>query len=84
MDTVVLFVGAGPTGLMLAGFLTRLGIRPLVIDKKKGLTEAQSRALIVVPRTLETYDMLGINDQVIIPTLPHSANSSSPGRRRSR
>jgi len=32
MDTDVLIVGAG---LMLAGFLTRLGIRPLVIDKKE-------------------------------------------------
>ncbi|OLB35535.1 MAG: hypothetical protein AUH05_14275 [Ktedonobacter sp. 13_2_20CM_53_11] len=35
MDTDVLIVGAGPTGLMLACWLTRLGIRPLVIDKKE-------------------------------------------------
>ena len=35
MDTDVLIVGAGPTGLMLACWLTRLGIRTLVIDKKE-------------------------------------------------
>jgi flavin-dependent dehydrogenase len=36
MDTDVLIVGAGPTGLMLAYWLARLGIQPLVIDKKEG------------------------------------------------
>lgn len=59
MDTDVLIVGAGPTGLMLACWLARLGIRPLVIDQKEGLT-AETRAIGVQARTLETYDMLGI------------------------
>ena len=64
MNTDVLIVGAGPTGLMLACWLARLGIRPLVIDKKKGPTR-ESRALAVQARTLETYDLLGIVDRAL-------------------
>ena len=43
MNTDVLIVGAGPTGLMLACWLARLGIHPLVIDKNEGLAR-ESRA----------------------------------------
>lgn len=64
MDTDVLIVGAGPTGLMLACWLARLGIHPLVIDQKEGLT-AETRAIGVQARTLETYDILGIIDRVL-------------------
>ncbi len=64
MSADVLIVGAGPTGLMLACWLVRLGIRPLVIDKKEGLTR-ESRALAVQARTLETYDMLGIVERAL-------------------
>ena len=64
MSADVLIVGAGPTGLMLACWLARLGIRPLVIDKKEGLTR-ESRALAVQARTLETYDLLGIVERAL-------------------
>lgn len=64
MNTDVLIVGAGPTGLMLACWLARLGIHPLVIDKKEGLTR-ESRALAVQARTLETYDLLGIVERAL-------------------
>src|SRR5579859_2309734 len=64
MKTDVLIVGAGPTGLMLACWLARLGIHPLVIDKKEGLTR-ESRAMGVQARTLETYDMLGIVERAL-------------------
>jgi len=36
MDTDVLVVGAGPTGLMLANQLVRRGVRTLVIDRHAG------------------------------------------------
>ena len=49
---------------MLACWLARLGIRPLVIDQSKGLT-AETRAIGVQARTLETYDMLGIVDRAL-------------------
>ena len=50
--TDVLIVGAGPTGLVLALWLTRLGVRVRVVDKtaEPGTT---SRAVAVQARTLE-------------------------------
>ncbi|HEU4378428.1 MAG TPA: FAD-dependent oxidoreductase, partial [Hyphomicrobiaceae bacterium] len=36
MDTDVLVVGAGPTGLMLALQLVRRGVRVMIIDRHSG------------------------------------------------
>ncbi|GIF08596.1 FAD-dependent monooxygenase [Actinoplanes siamensis] len=60
----VLVVGAGPTGLMLANWLTRLGVHVLVVDGKDGPTR-ESRALVVQARSLEIYDQLGIGEEVL-------------------
>ena len=54
MDTDVLIVGAGPTGLMLANQLARRGVRVLIIDRHAGPAQ-QTRALGVQARTLEIY-----------------------------
>lgn len=64
INTPVLIVGAGPTGLALALWLTRLGIAVRIVDKtaEPGTT---SRALAVQGRTLELYRQLGIADEVI-------------------
>ncbi len=59
MNTEVLVVGAGPTGLMLAVQLARRGLRPLVIDRHAA-PSLESRALGVQARTLEIYEKLGI------------------------
>jgi len=63
-DTDVLIVGAGPTGLVLALWLTRLGVRVRIIDKtaEPGTT---SRALAVQARTLEFYSQVGLSDAVV-------------------
>src|SRR5215831_19149518 len=60
----VLVVGAGPTGLVLALWLTKLGVKIRIIDKttEPGTT---SRALAVHARTLELYSQLGLADIVI-------------------
>src|SRR3954470_4060428 len=60
----VLIVGAGPTGLVLALWLTRLGVKVKLIDKtaEPGTT---SRALAVQARTLELYRQLGLADAVV-------------------
>lgn len=60
----VLVVGAGPTGLMLANWLVRLGVRVVLIDGKDGPT-VESRALGVQSRSMEIYDQLGVIDRVL-------------------
>jgi 2-polyprenyl-6-methoxyphenol hydroxylase-like FAD-dependent oxidoreductase len=59
-----LIVGAGPTGLVLALWLTRLGTPVRIIDKtdQPGTT---SRALAVQARTLEFYRQIGLADAVV-------------------
>jgi 2-polyprenyl-6-methoxyphenol hydroxylase-like FAD-dependent oxidoreductase len=63
-DRLVLIVGAGPTGLVLALWLTRLGVRVRIIDKtaEPGTT---SRAVAVQARTLEFYRQIGLSDAVV-------------------
>ena len=66
----VLIVGAGPTGLALALWLTRVGVAVRIIDKNSGPAD-YSRALGVQARTLELYQMLGIAQHVIeVPETP--------------
>ena len=64
MTPSVLIVGAGPTGLVLALWLTKLGVRVRIVDKapEAGTT---SRALAVQARTLEFYRQVGIADAVV-------------------
>ena len=71
-DTEVLVVGAGPTGLALALWLARLGVRARVIDKtaEAGTT---SRALAVHARILEHYEQLGLADAILRRGLPMAA-----------
>jgi 2-polyprenyl-6-methoxyphenol hydroxylase-like FAD-dependent oxidoreductase len=63
-DAQVLIAGAGPTGLVLALWLTRQGIRVRIIDPvmEPGTT---SRALVVQARTLEFYHQIGIADALV-------------------
>src|SRR5215468_3088630 len=63
-DRLVLIIGAGPTGLVLALWLTRLGVRVRILDKtaEPGTT---SRAVAVQARTLEFYRQIGLADAVV-------------------
>ncbi len=56
-DTDILIIGAGPTGLVLALWLARLGMRVRIVDKmaEPGTT---SRAVAVQARTLELYSQV--------------------------
>jgi len=60
----ILIIGAGPTGLVLALWLTKLGVKVRIIDKtaEPGTT---SRALGVQARTLELYRQLDLTDAVV-------------------
>jgi 2-polyprenyl-6-methoxyphenol hydroxylase-like FAD-dependent oxidoreductase len=59
----VIIAGAGPTGLMLACQLRRLGVDFLVLDKKSGPTH-ESRALVVQARSMEIYEQMGLSKEV--------------------
>jgi len=72
VDAEVLIVGAGPTGLVLALWLARLGIRIRIVDKS-GEPGTTSRALALQARTLELYRQLGLADQVVAAGLEFTA-----------
>jgi 2-polyprenyl-6-methoxyphenol hydroxylase-like FAD-dependent oxidoreductase len=63
-DVDVIVAGAGPTGLVLALWLTRLGVTVRIVDKtnEPGTT---SRALAVQARTLELYRQMDLADAVV-------------------
>ncbi|MFN2602575.1 MAG: FAD-dependent monooxygenase [Gemmatimonadaceae bacterium] len=63
-EVQVLIVGAGPTGLVLALWLTKLGIQVRIIDKidQPGTT---SRAVALTIRTLEFYKQIDLADTII-------------------
>ena len=63
-DMTILIAGAGPTGLVMALTLSRLGVPFRIVDPKPGPTD-QSRALGIQARTLEFYRILGIADEVV-------------------
>jgi 2-polyprenyl-6-methoxyphenol hydroxylase-like FAD-dependent oxidoreductase len=84
MDTDVLIVGAGPTGLMLANQLVRRGVRALIIDRHAG-SALQTRALGVQARTLEIYAQLGIVERALeLGKRGTGANVWAQGRRMAR
>src|SRR5271169_5724904 len=64
MHRDVLIIGAGPKGLVLALWLTKLGVNVRILDKRAepGTT---SRALAVQARTLELYRQLDLADAVV-------------------
>lgn len=58
-DAEVVIVGAGPTGLMLAGELRLAGVTPIVLERRTEPTQ-ESRALGFSARTLEEFDQRGL------------------------
>jgi 2-polyprenyl-6-methoxyphenol hydroxylase-like FAD-dependent oxidoreductase len=63
-DPSVLIVGAGPTGLVLALWLTKQGVSVRITDNtaEPGTT---SRALAVHARTLELYEQLDLAEPIV-------------------
>ncbi|ANJ25457.1 FAD-dependent monooxygenase [Agromyces aureus] len=80
LSTDVLIVGAGPSGLMLAVCLARLGVDAIVVDGKAGPTR-ESRALVVQARSMELYDQLGLVDRVLANRSPATTFIPGAGRR---
>src|SRR5215216_7330467 len=64
LNTDVIIIGAGPTGLALACQLIRYGIDFVIVDKNETVTPF-SKAIGVQARTLEIYDQLGLAQTAI-------------------
>lgn len=72
MDTSVLIVGAGPTGLVLACELARRGVDHRLIERADThFTGSRGKGL--QPRTLEVFDDLGLVDRVLATGAPYPA-----------
>jgi 2-polyprenyl-6-methoxyphenol hydroxylase-like FAD-dependent oxidoreductase len=63
-QTEVIVVGAGPTGLLLAGDLAEAGVQVLVLEKRGADISNLSRAFAVHARTLEVLDARGLTDDL--------------------
>ncbi|MEU4242693.1 FAD-dependent monooxygenase [Actinoplanes sp. NPDC026619] len=68
-QTTVAIVGAGPTGLLLAGDLARAGVEVTVLERR-GAESNLTRAFGVHARTLEHLDARGLADEVIATGAP--------------
>jgi 2-polyprenyl-6-methoxyphenol hydroxylase-like FAD-dependent oxidoreductase len=64
MNSDVLITGAGPTGLVLALWLTKQGVKVRIIDKLPQ-PSTTSRAVAVQARTLELYQQLDLTDAIL-------------------
>ncbi|RVT43806.1 FAD-dependent oxidoreductase [Sphingobium algorifonticola] len=56
--------GAGPVGLSIALDLSRRGIRSVVLERKQRL-DPHSRATLLVPRSLQYFERLGVLDKLL-------------------
>ncbi|KOV61146.1 FAD-dependent monooxygenase [Streptomyces sp. MMG1121] len=82
MDTDVIVVGAGATGLMVAAELALAGLRPVVLESLTERSE-QSRALNLHPRTAEILDARDLLEpllehQIVLGTPAHSFFGALP------
>ncbi|MFF8382210.1 FAD-dependent oxidoreductase [Streptomyces kanasensis] len=64
-DTDVVVVGAGPTGLLLAGDLATAGLRVTLVERRPRTTGNLTRAFGVHARTLELLDARGLADELV-------------------
>ncbi|GAA1642115.1 FAD-dependent monooxygenase [Actinoplanes couchii] len=64
MHTTVAIIGAGPTGLLLAGDLAEAGV-PVTVFERRDTTSNLTRAFGVHARTLEILDARSLADRIV-------------------
>ncbi|MEU7074978.1 FAD-dependent monooxygenase [Streptomyces narbonensis] len=65
LDTDVLVVGAGPTGMLLAGDIAAAGLRVTLVERRPHGISNMTRAFGVHARTLEQLDARGLADELV-------------------
>ncbi len=65
VDRDVVIVGAGPTGLLLAGDLAAAGVGVTVVEQRPEQESNLTRAFAVHARTLELLDARGLADELV-------------------
>jgi 3-(3-hydroxy-phenyl)propionate hydroxylase len=78
VDTDVLIVGAGPTGLTLASILGMHGVRT-VLAERNAATVGEPRAVSIDDESLRTMQYIGLVDGVRAKTFPYGSYYFSPG-----
>jgi 2-polyprenyl-6-methoxyphenol hydroxylase-like FAD-dependent oxidoreductase len=63
-ESHVVVVGAGPTGLLLAGDLAAAGVSVTLLERRPAHDANLTRAFAVHARTLETLDARGVADEL--------------------
>jgi 2-polyprenyl-6-methoxyphenol hydroxylase-like FAD-dependent oxidoreductase len=63
-ESQILIVGAGPSGLALAGELKRRGVDAVIIDQQPAGANT-SRACVVHARTMEVLEPLGVTRDLL-------------------
>jgi 2-polyprenyl-6-methoxyphenol hydroxylase-like FAD-dependent oxidoreductase len=79
-ETEVLIVGAGPTGLTLAGGLLRRGVRVRVVDRAER-AGPHSKAITLWPRAFEVFEALGAGQELYDRSVKLSATNYYTGER---
>ncbi|MGA5068178.1 FAD-dependent oxidoreductase [Streptomyces exfoliatus] len=69
-DTDVLVIGAGPTGLLLAGDLAAAGLDVTLVERRPHGLSNMTRAFGVHARTLEQLDARGLADELLTKGTP--------------
>lgn len=69
LQTDVLIVGAGPTGLALATALAQEGINPIIVDRLNS-GQNTSRAAVIHAHTLEVLQQIGVAGRLAAEGLP--------------
>ena len=79
VETEVVIVGAGPTGLALACQLIRYGVDFVIFDEKKSISDL-SKAIAVQARTLEIFEQMGLAENAVeAGAIAHAANIVTNG-----
>lgn len=69
INTQVLVIGAGPTGLTLANLLGQADVDTLIIDRKPG-TVTEPRAVSIDDESLRTMQAIGLDAAVLRDVVP--------------